>query len=112
MVDLPSIFALLRTRARPVNLSVEDHGGSFRSPLTDEGFLSRFPDLTARELGRLVSTGLRGRERLERGEITVTSRDEWPALCRKRTSQGIRNVRHLAREEVGGTPRPTEAADS
>jgi sugar phosphate isomerase/epimerase len=112
MVDLPSIFASLQTRGRPVNLSVEDHGGSFRTPFTDEGFLSRFPDLTARELGRLVSTGLRGRERLERGEMTVTSREEWPALCRERTARGIRNVRRLAQDAVGGPARPTEAADS
>ena len=111
-VDFPSILALLRTLERPVNLSVEDHGGSFRTPFTHEGFLSRFPDLTARELSRLVSAGVYGRERMERGELTVTSRDEWPGLCQERTGRGLRNVRRLAREAAADASRPSEAADS
>jgi sugar phosphate isomerase/epimerase len=111
-VDLPSIFSLLRTLERPVNLSVEDHGGSFSTPFTDEGFLSRFPDLTVKELSRLVSAGLQGTERMERGEMTVTSREDWPTLCQERTSRGLRNVRRLARETAAGAPRPSEGTDS
>lgn len=109
LVDLPAIFALLQTLEPPVNLSVEDHGGSFRTPLTDEGFLSRFPDLTARELSRLIQLGLRGRERMERGELTFTPREEWPTLCQERTARGIRNIQSLAREPAAGLSGPADA---
>ncbi len=95
MVDLPSVLDLLGTLERPVHLSVEDHGGSFTTPFTDEDFLPRFPDLDARELARLVAAGVRGGEQMADGKLAITSRDEWPDLCEERTRRGIENVRRL-----------------
>ena len=94
-VDLPAILDLLATAGRPIRLSVEDHGGSFSTPFLDEAFLTRFPDVTPRELGRLVSAGVRGMERMQEGEMGITSRESWPKLCEERTRRGIRNVRRL-----------------
>ena len=95
LVDLRAILKLLAELDRPVNLSVEDHGGSFTTRLDDESFLQRFPDLTVSELGRLVTTAQLGRELMDAGELAVTERGRWPELCEGRTRMGLRNVQEL-----------------
>jgi len=94
-IDLPSILHQLAAGPGPINLSLEGHGGSFKTPFFDEAFLARFPDLDARELSRLVASAQRGGERMRAGELGITSRDEWPALCEERTRIGLRNLRSL-----------------
>jgi len=98
VVDLRSVLERLATLGRPINLSVEDHGGSFKTPFFDPGFLTRFPDLTALELSRLVATARLGGERLQASELRVTERDEWPGLCEARTRAGLDNLWRLVRE--------------
>jgi sugar phosphate isomerase/epimerase len=96
VVDLRSVLQRLRTLDRPINLSLEDHGGSFETPFFDPGFLDRFPDLTALELSRLIAAARVGRKRLQAGELSVTERDEWPGMCEDRTRAGLRNLQRLA----------------
>jgi len=93
LVDLKRIFELLSTLDRRVNLSLEDHGGSFDIPLYDPAFLSRFPDLTAGELEGLermaTEAGRRGLEPLARAD--------WPRHCEARVIRGIEKVKRIAR---------------
>jgi sugar phosphate isomerase/epimerase len=98
LVDLRSVLERVAALDRPINLSLEDHGGSFKTPVLDESFLARFPDLTALELGKLVAAARVGGERLQAGELTVTGRDEWPGMCEDRTRAGLRNLQRLAKE--------------
>jgi sugar phosphate isomerase/epimerase len=95
LVDLRAILTLLTELDRPVNLSLEDHGGSFTTRLDDESFLLQFPDLTVSELGRLVTMAQLGRELMDAGELAVTERERWPELCEGRTQIGLRNLREL-----------------
>jgi sugar phosphate isomerase/epimerase len=98
VVDLRSVLERLATFGRPINLSLEDHGGSFKTPFFDPSFLTRFPDLTVLELSRLIATARLGGERLQTGELRVTERDEWPGLCQARTRAGLKNLRRLVKQ--------------
>jgi sugar phosphate isomerase/epimerase len=104
LVDFPSILELLAGLERPVNLSVEDHGGSFTTLFFDEGFLRRFPDLEEEERSRLIEAAKVGGTRLEAGDLTITERADWPGMSEGRTHRGMEYVQRLVREmgEVSG----------
>ena len=107
LIDFPAILKLLLSAGRPVHLSVEDHGGSFMTDISDEGFLGRFPDLAPEELDRLMTMARRGREGLHDGTLAVTERARWPAICAGRTRSGIEKLRSIAagiHGEGGDTP--------
>ncbi|UCG85804.1 MAG: sugar phosphate isomerase/epimerase [Gemmatimonadota bacterium] len=95
LVDLSTILGLLVKLDRPLNLSLEDHGGVFTTPLDDESFLQRFPDLTVSELSHLITMAQRGRELMDAGELAITERERWPELCEGRTQMGLRNLQKL-----------------
>jgi sugar phosphate isomerase/epimerase len=98
VIDLRTILQRLAALDRPINLSLEDHGGSFKTPFYDESFLARFPDVTALELRQIVDAAARGRQRMVAGELSVTDRKEWPTLCEDRTRAGLKNLKSLVRE--------------
>lgn len=98
VIDLPAILRQLATLGRPINLSLEDHGGSFKTPFYDEGFLARFPDATPDELRQLVDAAQVGYRRMLAGELAVTRREEWPKLCQDRTRAGLKNLKRLVKE--------------
>jgi sugar phosphate isomerase/epimerase len=95
LVDLPAILKHLVGLSRPINLSLEDHGGSFSTPFFDEDFRARFPDLNVRELSRLVAAAHVGGERLQAGSLAPTERADWPAQCKDRTRAGLASLRRL-----------------
>ncbi len=97
LVDLEAVLALLSTLDRTINLSIEDHGGSFPIPIFDPFFLSRFPDLTASELSRLVKTARTGDRLMREGKLAPIERSEWPLLCEKRIASGIKNIKGMVR---------------
>jgi sugar phosphate isomerase/epimerase len=107
-VDFQGILALLATLPGGVNLSVEDHGGRFRTPFFDDDFRGRFPDLDTRELSRLVAGARAGEAALRAGKIAITERAEWPEQCEGRTRRGLENLRSIVEEfrerEGGGGP--------
>ena len=98
LVDLRAIIQLLGTLERPLNLSVEDHGGSFTTDFRDDSLMARFPDLTTSELDRLKAAALVGVEKVKSGELAVTEREDWPEQCQERTKAGLHNVRELVKE--------------
>ena len=94
-VNLRAILELLDTLDRPVNLSVEDHGGSFTTNIHDEEFMARFPDVTRAELDGLIAAARQGRTQLAAGELAVTERKDWPGMCEESTRAGLRYLRGL-----------------
>lgn len=103
-IDLGSILRLLATLPRPIHLSAEDHGGSFRTAIFDDAFRARFPDLDARELSRLMQTAQRAGKRVSAGALSVTDRARWPEICLDRTRRDLANLRALVREMEAGAP--------
>ena len=95
VVDLAGIVSLLDRAPQEVNLSIEDHGGSFSLPIFDEGFLSRFPDLTARELSALIRSALAAEESVERGDCSITERGRWPSICEERMKGNLRSLKEI-----------------
>lgn len=95
-VDLAGIFARLMTLDRPVNLSLEDHGGSFEIPVFDPTFLERFPDLTVPELVRLVQLARTGNEAARSSGPAPLDRADWPRLCEERVIRGMQGIRRIA----------------
>ncbi|MGD2124079.1 MAG: TIM barrel protein [Gemmatimonadota bacterium] len=107
LIDFPAILNLLLSAGRSVNLSVEDHGGSFMTDISDEEFLARFPDRAPQELGRLMEMARKGKKDLEEGRLAVTDREDWPAICQRRTQMGIGSLRSIVggiRGDGGGAP--------
>jgi sugar phosphate isomerase/epimerase len=98
LIDLKAVLRSLMTLDSPINLSLEDHGGTFVSPILDERFLTRFPDLTAREVVRLLASAKEGERLMRAGRLEATERDAWPGLCQRRTRAGLANLRALVLE--------------
>ncbi len=107
VIDLGAIFALLVSLGRPINLSLEDHGGSFRLPIFDTDFLERFPDLSPAELVCLLRLARATRNRAQNGRLAPTDRRlaptdraDWPGHCESRAINGIEGIRRI----VSGLP--------
>ena len=95
IVDLEKISGLLSTLPWEVNLSIEGHGGSFSLPVFDAGFLSKFPDLTVRELASLVERALQYRNYPEGDRCGITTRETWPGICESRIRQDIISLKEI-----------------
>jgi sugar phosphate isomerase/epimerase len=98
LVDLEKIIFLLTTLEAPVNLSLEDHGGSFLIPINDARFRAKFPDLEEDELRSLVTLADKGRRFVEQGRLSVLERSRWPEVCEERVEAGLEFVKFLVRK--------------
>ncbi|MGE5362310.1 MAG: sugar phosphate isomerase/epimerase family protein [Bacteroidales bacterium] len=92
-IALADILALLDGLDTRVNLSVEDHGGAFDIPLFDPAFLSRFPDLTAKELALLIQAAQRS---AAKPECRPLHRACWAEVAESRMHANIQALRALA----------------
>jgi sugar phosphate isomerase/epimerase len=101
VVDLRRICDFLDLLEREVHLTIEDHGGEFFLPVFDPSFLSKFPDLTPEEFARITRLALRTNERMKSGEMTITSREEWPEICETRVKRDIRSLEKLLKRTKG-----------
>ncbi len=104
LVDFDRILPRLARLDRTINLSLEDHGGSFDLPIFEPTFLSRFPDLTVQELARLLRLARQGERRIDAGELCITARSDWPALCEKRVERGLKALNDVVRRVAGVDP--------
>lgn len=102
VIDIAEILRQLDSTPASVNLSVEDHGGSFDLPIHDPRFLAKFPDLTDAELAALMHLA----------EVTADTpacrpvdRGAWPALCEQRMAQDLAALQMLARTGSTSTVR-------
>ncbi|MBN2417259.1 sugar phosphate isomerase/epimerase [bacterium] len=89
VVDLKGIMELLRSQPRPIDLSVEDHGGVFDLPVDRQEFIAEFPDLTAAAYGRLMQLAVETGEKMAQKTIAVTPREAWPEVCESRSANDI-----------------------
>jgi len=92
VVDIPAILHLLKSLSTVVTLSVEDHGGSFLVPIFDSGFLSKFPDLTADELSRLIKLSQISADR----SASTVDREQWPGICERRMADDVTALKAIA----------------
>jgi sugar phosphate isomerase/epimerase len=99
-IDFPQILARLASLDRVPNLSIEDHGGSFDIPIFDPVFLSRFPDLSAQELARLISMARGSGAGRMNDALTPLDRSAWPQHCEERVHNGICNVKALVADLI------------
>jgi sugar phosphate isomerase/epimerase len=101
IVNWKKVLKLLATMDREVNLSLEDHGGSFDIPIFDPTFLSKFPDLTVLEISHLLKLADKSRKMLDTGEIAIMPRPEWHKHCEGRMKNGIRNIKAIVTKVSG-----------
>ena len=87
-VDWENVLARLLRLERLPHLSIEDHGGSFDLPIFDPVFLSRFPDVTAGELARLLKLAQENANRAPGRRAAPLARNEWPGPCEAREARG------------------------
>jgi sugar phosphate isomerase/epimerase len=99
VIDFPAILRLLKSMSDDIPLSIEDHGGSFLLPIFDPVFLSKFPDLTAEELSRLIRLSQSTAHRSSSG-CRVTDRAHWPGVCEQRLADDIVALKEIAAEVI------------
>jgi len=92
VIDLAGILALLDSLAADVDLSIEDHGGSFQVPIYDPLFLTRFPDLTPEELARVIEIAQLSSAA---PACRPLGRDDWPRVCEERIARDIVRLRAI-----------------
>ncbi|MBN2199055.1 MAG: sugar phosphate isomerase/epimerase [Candidatus Aminicenantes bacterium] len=95
VVDLAGIFRLLGETGRPINLTVEDHGGSFLLPVSNRSFLKKFPDMPLEEWDRILKLVAGTEKRLKAGEIEILNDENWPEVCEDRVREDIRAVKEM-----------------
>jgi len=95
LVDFHTIFTLLASLDRPINLSLEDHGGSFALPILDPEFFGRFPDLSEEELVSLLRLAQAAQRRVDEGSLALLDRAEWPRHCESRAINGIEGIKRI-----------------
>ena len=98
IVDWKKVLRRLATLDREINLSIEDHGGSFDIPIFDPTFLSKFPDLTTLEMSRLLKLADQTSRLMEKGIIGILDRPDWPNICEERMRNGIQNLKNIVNE--------------
>jgi sugar phosphate isomerase/epimerase len=95
VIDLDNIIRLLHSTGHQINLSVEDHGGSFLLPVNEKWFLERFPDLKPAEYERLMELAAVTEEKINSSKLKITNRADWPSLCEERTRINISALKSL-----------------
>jgi len=99
IIDLEQIIRLLNSRPEKINLSIEDHGGSFSVPVYTAEFLKEFPDLSLSEFKALTRLADLSQKMFPSEEEAVTPRSEWPAVCEKRMAANIKALKKIVYEE-------------
>ncbi len=95
VLDLVPIAGKLKGLDRPINLSIEDHGGDFDLPIYDPRFLQEFPDLSTSELGLLMDLAKKSGKLLEEGVWEPMVREDWPLHCEKRIIDDIESLKGI-----------------
>jgi hypothetical protein len=101
VIDLEKIIQMLASTGKEINLSVEDHGGSFHLPVNEKWFLERFPDISAQEFGSLHELSNKTIEKMRNSLLRITDRSEWPLICEEKTRDDVLFLKSL-RDSVMG----------
>lgn len=95
VIDLARIIGLLNSLPHKVNLSIEDHGGSFVLPVSDPRFRAEFPDLSHEEFRALVNLANLTEDRMENEGLVRVEREMWPEICEERLRKDLRTLKEL-----------------
>lgn len=96
VIDLKRIIELLGSLPHRVNLSIEDHGGSFRLPVSDPQFRSEFPDLSNDEFDKLIDMAALTKKRMDSEGLAIVEREKWPAICEERLKRDLSALKKLS----------------
>jgi sugar phosphate isomerase/epimerase len=95
VIDLEKIAQLLFSTGREINLSIEDHGGSFHLPVNEKWFIERFPDLPVLEYDSLLELSEKTTEKIKESGLKITERNDWTVICEERTREDIGYIKNL-----------------
>jgi len=95
IIDIERIVGMLASTGREINLSVEDHGGSFHLPVNEKWFIERFPDLPVMEYNSLLDLSEKTAEKMKNSELRITEREEWTGICEQKTREDIDYIKKL-----------------
>ncbi|MFW6123958.1 MAG: sugar phosphate isomerase/epimerase family protein [Acidobacteriota bacterium] len=93
--DFKKIFSLLLSLDGEVNLSIEDHGGSFLIPVFDKIFMKGFPDLTLDEFIEVLSLAEKTKDQMNNHGLKITPREKWPYSCDERIKKDLTAVKKI-----------------
>lgn len=105
IIDLEKIIRMLLSTGREINLSVEDHGGSFHLPVNQKWFIERFPDLSAIEYNSLLELCDKTAVKMRDSGLKITERIEWKDLSELRTRQDLQYLKALRDKIIDKTGR-------
>lgn len=95
IIEFDKIITILGSTGRQINLSVEDHGGSFRLPVGEDWFLDSFPDLTPEEFSSIIEFSEITSQKMMKSGLSITERNDWTSLCMERSRENIRNLKNM-----------------
>lgn len=95
IINFESLIKLFQSLKTEVNFSIESHGGSFFLPVHENWFISRFSDLPVNEYNNLLDLAGNTSEKIKSGDLKITDRADWPAICENRTIEDIRKFKIL-----------------
>lgn len=99
IIDLAQIIRLLNTQQHRINLSIEDHGGSFSLPVYESDFLAEFPDLSLPEFIELSRLAGLAQDKFHSAAAAITPRSDWPDICAERMAANISALKNIVNEE-------------
>jgi sugar phosphate isomerase/epimerase len=95
VIDITEIIGLLGSLPHRVNLSIEDHGGSFMLPVSNPQFRAEFPDLSHEEFSTLLALADRTKDRMEGEGLAIVQREKWPDICESRLKRDLSTLKKL-----------------
>jgi len=95
VIDLTQIIVLLNSLPHNVNLSIEDHGGSFVLPVSNPQFRAEFPDLSREEFSKLLRLADFTKDRMNREGLVIVEREKWPEICEERLKRDLSALKEL-----------------
>jgi hypothetical protein len=95
VIDLEKILRILASSGKEINLSIEDHGGSFFLPVNEKWFIERFPDISTGEFNSLKELSGRTIKKMRNSMLRITQRNEWPGICEEMTRDDLIYLKSL-----------------
>ncbi len=94
-IHLPDIIKELYHTFPELNLSIEDHNGSFDLPINDQVFRNKFPNLNDRELSKLFTLAQEAESERSVIERNFMDRNLWRDVCESRMTENIRRLKEI-----------------
>ncbi|MCD6347775.1 MAG: sugar phosphate isomerase/epimerase [Bacteroidales bacterium] len=94
-IPLPDIISALYSANPELDLSIEDHNGSFDLPINNAGFKAGFPDLTDKELQKLLAMAESAETYRSDIEMNYCNRSLWPSVCEERMAGDILKLKEI-----------------